>query len=39
MESNLGDGTFKELEINLVVFMNSYGRIVYAKAFDIQREE
>jgi len=36
IRSNIADRTFTALGINLMLFMNSYGRIVYAKAYDPQ---
>ncbi|HWQ20372.1 MAG TPA: CHASE4 domain-containing protein [Methanotrichaceae archaeon] len=36
IKSNIADRTFTSLGINLMLFMNSYGRIVYAKAYDPQ---
>lgn len=32
---NLGDSTFINLRLNLILFVNSGGQIVYAKAFDL----
>jgi len=39
IESNLIDGTFTNLRLNLMLFINSSGQIVYGKAFDLQNEE
>ena len=39
IESNLVDGTFTNLRLNLMLFINSSGQIVYGKAFDLQNEE
>ena len=39
IESNLIDGTFTGLRLNLMLFINSSGQIVYGKAFDLQNEE
>ena len=39
IESNLIDGTFIELRLNLMVFINSAGQIVFGKAFDLTDEE
>ncbi len=36
IRSNLVDQTFSELGLNLMVFVHSSGRIVFAKAFDLQ---
>jgi sensor domain CHASE-containing protein len=32
---NLADSTFANLRLNLMLFVNSYGQIVYAKAFNL----
>jgi PAS domain S-box-containing protein len=39
VESNLVDGTFIELRLNLMVFVNSAGQIVFGKAFDLNNEK
>ncbi|GAH42577.1 unnamed protein product, partial [marine sediment metagenome] len=39
IESNLIDGTFTELRLNLMLFINSSGQIVFGKAFDLYNEE
>ena len=39
LQSNLIDGTFTELRLNLMLFINPSGQIVYGKAFDLQNEE
>jgi len=39
IESNLIDGTFTELKLNLMLFINSSGRTVFGKAFDLHNEE
>jgi hypothetical protein len=39
VESNLVDGTFIELRLNLMVFVNSAGQIVFGKAFDLTNEK
>jgi PAS domain S-box-containing protein len=39
VESNLVDGTFIELRLNLMVFVNSAGQIVFSKAFDLNNEK
>ena len=39
IESNLVDGTFTNLRLNLMLFINSSGQIVYGKAFNLQNEE
>ncbi len=36
IESNMADETFAEMRINLLLLTNSYGRITFAKAFDLQ---
>jgi len=37
-ESNLGDGTFQSLKINLMLFVNNSGGIIFGKAFDLQNK-
>ncbi len=37
VQANLGDGVFKNLELNVMVFTNAARQIVYAKAFDLQQ--
>ncbi|MBN1644059.1 MAG: hypothetical protein JW856_04510 [Dehalococcoidales bacterium] len=39
IETNLVDGTFIELKLNLIVFINSSGQIVFEKAFDLDSEK
>ncbi|MFC2067187.1 CHASE4 domain-containing protein [Chloroflexota bacterium] len=39
IESNLIDGTFSNLMINLMLFIDSSGRVVFGKAFDLENEE
>jgi len=39
IESNLLDDTFIALRLNLMLFVNSSGRIVFGKAFDLRNEE
>jgi PAS domain S-box-containing protein len=39
IRSNLVDQTFRQLDLNLMVFVHSSGRIVFAKAFDLQEEK
>ena len=39
IESNLVDGTFTGLRLNLILFINSSGRTVFGKAFDLHNEE
>jgi sensor domain CHASE-containing protein len=39
VQSNLIDGTFIELKLNLMMFIYSSGRNVFTKAFDLQNEE
>jgi len=39
IESNLIDGTFLELSLNFMLFINTSGRTVFGKAFDLYNEE
>lgn len=39
IESNLTDGTFATLKLNLMLFVHSSGDIVFGKAFDLENEE
>jgi len=39
IESNLIDGTFIELRLNLMMFIDSSGQTVFGKAFDLNNEE
>ena len=39
IQSNLIDGTFVTLRLNLMVFVNSSGQIVFGKAFDLTNGE
>lgn len=39
IESNLVDETFTGSELNLMLFINSSGEIVFSKAFDLENEE
>jgi len=39
IESNLIDGTFVELRLNLMMFIDSAGQTVFGKAFDLDNEE
>ena len=39
VQSNLIDGTFTELRLNLMLFINTSGRVVFGKAFDLHNEE
>jgi len=39
IQSNLSDGTFITLKLNLMLFVHSSGRIVFGKAFDLENEE
>ncbi len=39
IQSNLIDGTFTSLSLNLMLFIDSSGQIVFSKAFDLQNEE
>jgi len=36
VESNLVDGTFANLRLNMMLFINSIGNVVYGKAFTLQ---
>ncbi|MCR4408161.1 MAG: PAS domain S-box protein, partial [Anaerolineae bacterium] len=38
IENNLVDSTFANLRINLMLFVNSSGQVVYSKAFDLTAE-
>ncbi len=38
IESNLVNSTFKALDINVILYFNSTGDLVYGKTFDIQNE-
>lgn len=38
LETNLPDNTFIEIRLNLVIYINSSGSTVFAKAFDIQNK-
>jgi signal transduction histidine kinase len=38
IQSNLPDGTFEELNLNLALFVDTSGQIVYGKAFDLQNQ-
>lgn len=35
LEDNLRDTTFKDLQVNLIAFLNTNGSLVYGKAFDL----
>ena len=39
IDSNLIDGTFTELRLNFMLFINTSGQIVFGKAFDLHNEE
>ncbi len=39
IKSNLVDGTFISLKLNLMLFVHSSGQIVFGKAFDLENEE
>ncbi len=39
IQSNLGDGTFITLGLNLMLYIHSSGQIVFGKAFDLENEE
>jgi len=39
IESNLIDGTFITLDLNIMLYINSSGQIVFGKAFDLQNLE
>jgi len=39
IESNLSDGTFATLKLNLMLFVHSSGHVVFDKAFDLENEE
>ncbi len=39
IKTNLVDGTFIALRLNLMLFVNSSGQTVFSKAFDLHREE
>ena len=39
IDSNLVDGTFTSLSLNLMMFVNSSGDIIHEKAFDLENEE
>ena len=39
IKSNLTDGTFATLKLNLMLFVHSSGDIVFGKAFDLENEE
>ncbi len=38
IESNLVDGTFTNLRLNVMLFIHSSGRIVFGKAFDLDKQ-
>ena len=39
IDSNLTDGTFTELRLNFMLFINTSGQVVFSKAFDLHDEE
>ena len=39
IESNLIDGTFIKLRLNLIMFIDSAGQTIFGKAFDLNNEE
>mgnify|MGYP001272937055 CR=1 FL=1 len=39
VENNLNDNTFANLGVNLMLFLNPSGQIVFGKAFDLQNEQ
>ncbi len=39
IESNLADGTFKGLRLNLLLYVDTMGNIVHGKAFDLENDE
>ena len=39
IRSNLVDSTFTTLQLNLMLFINPYGQMVYGKAFDLNNKE
>ncbi len=39
IESNLIDGTFIKLRLNLMIFIDSAGQTIFGKAFDLNNEE
>jgi PAS domain S-box-containing protein len=39
IRSNLVDNAFVELQINVILFLNASGRLVYGRAFDYRRNE
>ena len=38
-DNNLGDSTFENLRLNLMVFVDAAGRIVYSEAYDLARRD
>ncbi|MBC7228372.1 MAG: GAF domain-containing protein [Thermoflexales bacterium] len=39
IRSNITDETFRNLHINLMLFVHTSGRVVYARAYDLEAEE
>src|SRR5205814_1906313 len=39
LSANLGDSTFSTLNLNLMVFMDTTGKVIYAKAYDLTTEK
>lgn len=39
IESNLGDTTFADLELNVMVFLDRKGRVVFKKGFDLENRQ
>jgi PAS domain S-box-containing protein len=39
VQNNLNDDTFANLKVNLMLFVNSSGQIVFGKAFDLQNKQ
>lgn len=39
VDSNLVDGTFESLKLNLVIYFDTQGQVVYQKAFDLENQE
>jgi len=39
VEANLSDATLRDLQIHIMVFIHSSGRVVFAKAFDLQNDQ
>jgi PAS domain S-box-containing protein len=39
IEKNLADSSFADLRLNLMLFVNSSGRVVFSEGFDLQQEK